>query len=174
MRYAKILKDDFNNGKGIGVTLFTQGCFFRCQGCFNPETWDYEGGKEYTEKTEQKILDLLELPQSNRFTLLGGEPLSEQNWKDLALLLEKVNILKKDIQVWCYTGYNFETLFQMYNMLEEPYLMYILNHIDVLVDGQFVQEKRKLDLAFKGSTNQRVLDMRESMKLGKPKLLKFD
>lgn len=125
---------------------------FHCKGCFNPETWDFEGGKEYTEETQQTILKLIEPEYIARFSVLGGEPLEPQNYFELAKLINLIKQKRPDIKIWIYTGYTYENLVSK----ESTYLEYILNNIDVLVDGQFQEDKRDLTYPFAGSTNQRI------------------
>ena len=163
---------DISNGTGIGVSLFTQGCHFHCKNCFQPETWDFDGGKEYTEETQQTILKLIEPEYITRFSILGGEPLEPQNSFHLAELINLIKRKRPDIKIWVYTGYTIENLYsRCYSTIGEDseatptqcrYLRYILNSIDILVDGQFQEDKKDLTYPFAGSTNQRVIDMKES------------
>ena len=152
MRYAQIRKMDISNGLGVGASLFIQGCHFHCKNCFNPETWDFEGGKEYTKKTQQTLLKLIEPEYITRFSILGGEPLEPQNHFELAKLINLIKQKRPDIKIWIYTGYIYENLINQ----ESTYLEYILNNIDVLVDGQFQEDKKDLTYPFAGSTNQRI------------------
>lgn len=159
MRYSQICNLDISNGLGIGAALFTQGCPFHCKGCFNPETWDFEGGKEYTKEVRDTILKNIEPSYIKHFSCLGGEPLIPQNHFEIACLIESIRAKRPDIKIWIYTGYTLEAL------LENPgsYLTYILRNIDVLVDGQFIQEQKDITLPFCGSRNQRVIDMRKTL-----------
>lgn len=140
---------------------------FHCKECFNPETWDFEGGKEYTKETQQTILKLIEPEYITRFSVLGGEPLEPQNYFELAKLINLIKQKRPDIKIWIYTGYTYENLVSK----ESTYLEYILNNIDVLVDGQFQEDKRDLTYPFAGSTNQRAINMQESRKQNKVVLL---
>lgn len=174
MRYAQIRKMDISNGLGVGVSLFVQGCHFHCKDCFNPETWDFDGGEEYTEETEQTILKLIEPEYITRFSILGGEPLEPRNLLDLAELIVDIKIIKPDIKIWLYTGYEYEWLkFESAtSILEDRYLLQIiLKNIDVLVDGQFQEDKKDLTYPFAGSTNQRVINVQETRKQNKIVLL---
>ena len=174
MRYAQIRKMDISNGVGVGVSLFVQGCHFHCKGCFNPETWDFDGGKKFTEETKETILKLLEPEYIKRFSVLGGEPLESQNWLDLADLLVDIKIQYPNIKIWLYTGYKYEWLnFESVTLASESryYLQIILKNVDVLVDGQFQEDKKDLTYPFAGSTNQRVIDMNETREQGKVVLL---
>jgi anaerobic ribonucleoside-triphosphate reductase activating protein len=171
MRIASIRSMDISNGIGIGVSLFTQGCHFHCKNCFQPETWNFNGGKEYTEETKETILKLLEPEYITRCSVLGGEPLEECNWLDLADLLVSIKIEHPDIKIWLYTGFTYECLEHlMYSNVpgsNKNLLYIILKNIDVLVDGQFQEDKKDLTYPFAGSTNQRVIDMKRTNDCGK-------
>jgi anaerobic ribonucleoside-triphosphate reductase activating protein len=160
MRYAKILQDDFNNAKGISITLFTQACPHHCNGCQNPQTWDFNGGKEFNQKVQNKILELIKKPYISSFVLTGGEPLIDRNLFPLSQLINLIKQKKPDIKIWLYTGYTIEELWER----EEPYLSYILDNIDILVDGRFEKDKKDVTLAFRGSTNQRLINMKQTTK----------
>lgn len=153
MRYASIRDLDISNGNGIGVALFTQGCHFHCKNCFNKSTWDFDGGKEFTKETCDKFMKLVNRPFIKRVSILGGEPLAKENVDDVCNVLKQI----KDKQIWVYTGYTFETV-KNYD---------IMKYIDYLVDGQYVDELRDLKLKFKGSSNQRIIDVQKSLKESK-------
>ena len=153
MRYASIRDMDISNGNGIGVALFTQGCHFHCKNCFNKSTWDFHGGKEFTKETCDKFMKLVNRPFIKRVSILGGEPLAKENVDDVCNVLKQI----KDKQIWVYTGYTFETV-KNYD---------IVKYIDYLVDGQYVDELRDLKLKFKGSSNQRIIDVQKSLKESK-------
>lgn len=176
MRIANIRSMDISNGLGMGVSLFIQGCHFHCKNCFNPETWDFNGGKKYTEETKETILKLLQPEYITRFSALGGEPLEECNWLDLADLLVDIKIQYPNIKIWLYTGFTYEWLQVLANTkkisgYDKNLLYIILKNVDVLVDGQFQEDKKDLTYPFAGSTNQRVIDMNETRKQGKVVLL---
>lgn len=160
MRYASIRKLDISNGEGLGVTLFTQGCPFHCKNCFNPETHDFDGGKEYTIDTKNAIVSLINRAQIKRFSILGGEPLIERNKEDMIDLCSSIKEIRPDIKIWVYTGNIFE------NVKDDWYEL-LYNYVDVLVDGPYVDSKRDLRLKFRGSSNQRVIDVRKSIFEGK-------
>ena len=160
MRIAQIRALDISDGLGVGAALFTQGCPFHCKGCFNSETWDYEGGEKYTQEIKEKILKTIKPEYITRWSMLGGEPLSECNVPELLDLVLSVREEKPEIKIWCYTGDTLENLWKRCEY--SPELQEILNQIDVLVDGPFIQEQRDISLAFRGSTNQRVIDMRRT------------
>ena len=153
MRYASIRDMDISNGNGIGVALFTQGCHFHCKNCFNKSTWDFDGGKEFTKETCDKFMKLVNRPFIKRVSILGGEPLAKENVDDVCNVLKQI----KDKQIWVYTGYTFETV-KNYD---------IMKYIDYLVDGQYVDELRDLRLKFRGSSNQRIIDVQKSLREGK-------
>ena len=155
MRYASIRRLDISNGKGLGVTLFTQGCPFHCKNCFNPETHDFDGGKEYTIDTKNAILSLINRAQIKRFSILGGEPLIERNKEDMIDLCSSIKEIRPDIKIWVYTGNIFE------NVKDDWYEL-LYNYVDVLVDGPYVDSKRDLRLKFRGSSNQRVIDVHKT------------
>ena len=160
MRYASIRRLDISNGEGLGVTLFTQGCPFHCKNCFNPETHDFDGGKEYTIDTKNAIVSLINRAQIKRFSILGGEPLIERNNKDMIDLCSSIKEIRPDIKIWVYTGNIFE------NVKDDWYEL-LYNYVDVLVDGPYVDSKRDLRLKFRGSSNQRVIDVKKSIFEGK-------
>lgn len=156
MRYAQIREMDISNGNGIGVALFTQGCPYHCKNCFNPETWDFDKGTDWTKETEDKIIELLKPEYITRLTILGGEPLIKRNIEPLTALLKRVKGTYPNKQVWLYTGGNFEVLEGLY---EE-----IFQYIDILVDGRYIDELRDIKLKFRGSSNQRIIDVQKSLK----------
>lgn len=163
MRYAQIRSMDISNGEGIGVSLFTQGCPIRCEGCHNSSIWDFDGGKEYNSGVTNKILEAIQPNWIERFSILGGEPLITQNLKELLDLIMKIKLFKPKIKIWIYTGFTYEQLQKrIQDNPNDYYINPILKFSDVLVDGQFVQEKKDLTLRFKGSSNQRIINLRET------------
>ena len=166
MNYGKINPNDIANGTGVRVTLFVSGCTHHCKGCFNSETWDFNYGTPFNLETEEKILKLLEPDYINGLTLLGGEPMEPSNQKALLPLLKKVKekFPKKDI--WCYSGYLFDTEIKNgrahCDSTDE-----MLSYIDVLVDGRFEIDKKNIMLKFRGSENQRIINVKESIKQNK-------
>ena len=158
MKYAQIREMDVTNGNGIGVALFTQGCPYHCKNCFNPETWDFNKGTNWTKETENKIIELLKPEYITRLTILGGEPLIERNIEPLTALLKRVKSVYPDKQVWLYTGGDFEVLEGLY---EE-----IFQYIDILIDGRYIDDLRDYKLKWRGSSNQRVIDVQKSLKEG--------
>lgn len=167
MNYADIKIADVANGKGVRVSLFVSGCNHHCKGCFNAQAWDFNYGKEFTEKEIDKILEDLDHPYVSGLSLLGGEPLEYSNQKGLLPLVKKVKEKFPDKNIWCYTGFDFEkdVIGRMAKNSETT--RELLNYIDVIVDGKFEEDKKDLKLQFRGSSNQRILDVKESLKKGK-------
>ena len=166
MNYGKINPNDIANGLGVRVTLFVSGCTHHCKGCFNSETWDFNYGSPFTEETEEHILKLLEPYYIQGLTLLGGEPMEIQNQRALLPLLKKVRRMYPEKDIWCYSGYLFGTEIKEGRAHCEV-TDDILSCIDVLVDGRFIEEKKNIMLKFRGSENQRIIDVKESLKQNK-------
>ena len=167
MNYGEIKNYDIANGPGVRVTLFVSGCRHHCKGCFNPDTWDFAFGKPYTEETEAEILKMLGNRPIKGLTLLGGEPMEPENQKALLPLLQKAKALYPEKDIWCFTGYRLDedilkNMLPKYEFTEE-----MLKYIDVMVDGEFVLKKRNLMLKFKGSENQRIILVPETLEKGK-------
>lgn len=155
MKYNQIRRMDISNGTGIRVSIFTQGCPFHCNGCFNQETWDFDKGKEFTEKEKELILNLCNSEHISGLSVLGGEPLIERN---LMCLNDLFSDLKRQFPkktIWVWTGFLFE------NLTEKQ--LDILKNVDVLVDGQFDLTKKDFNLKYRGSSNQRVIDVKTSL-----------
>lgn len=152
---------DIANGTGVRVTLFVSGCRNHCKNCFQPETWDFNYGEPYTEETEKHILESLSKPYIQGLTLLGGEPLEPENQRVLVQLLRKVRSNYPEKDVWCYTGYTLELIRDDSSRCHCEVTDEFLSLIDILVDGQFVDELRDITLKFRGSSNQRIIDMHE-------------
>jgi anaerobic ribonucleoside-triphosphate reductase activating protein len=166
MNYSLIRKCDIANGPGVRVSLFVSGCTHHCPGCFQPETWDFNYGERFTDETIWEILRLLEPNYIDGLTILGGEPLDRRNMDDMWSLLDAVRRLgPPEKTVWLYTGSTFETLqvrSQRYGQLTKE----ILNKVDILVDGPFIETKKDLRLKFCGSSNQRLIDLRKTEEAG--------
>lgn len=160
MNYAKIVPCDIANGEGVRVTLFVQGCNHHCPGCHNPQTWDPNAGQPFTEETLNELIELLRPDYIQGLTLTGGDPLYPENREIISDIIYKVLVEfgdKKDI--WMWTGYTYEELLSQINPLNEnDDIDMILNLIDVLVDGQYIESKRDISLPYMGSSNQRVID----------------
>lgn len=159
MNYAALKKFDIANGPGVRVSLFVSGCRHRCKNCFNKEAWDFSYGKPFTENTEQEILTALSADYITGLSLLGGEPFEPENKAVLAEFLKKVKEKSPEKTIWCYTGFEFEKL-------NDPESMEMLKYIDVLVDGRFIEEKKSPALIFRGSANQRIIDVKKTLKKG--------
>lgn len=167
MNYAEIKTCDIANGPGIRVTLFVSGCTHRCQNCFNEETWDFKYGSPFTADTENELINALRPGYVKGLTLLGGEPLEHSNQQGLLPFIRRVKKELPGKDIWCYTGYTYErdVLERMCAEWEET--KELLSYIDVLVDGEFVQALKDLGLRFRGSSNQRIIDLPESLRTGK-------
>ena len=164
MYYGEIKNVDIANGAGIRVSLFVSGCRNKCKGCFQPDTWDFDYGKPYTQETEQKLLELLAPDYIDGFTLLGGDPFEPENQRELLPLLKKVKEMYPNKNVWAYTGYLYETLISNEGHPCCECTKEMLSYIDVLVDGPYVQEMRDISLQFRGSLNQRLIDLAKTRK----------
>lgn len=167
MNYADIKYCDVANGKGIRVSLFVSGCTHHCKGCFNAETWDFHYGKPFTEETAEQVLAYLDKPYMAGLSILGGEPFERVNQQGLLPLLRSMKERFPEKNVWCYTGYDFEKdiLGRMVHQWDET--KELLSYIDILVDGEFVEALKRADLQFRGSSNQRIIEVGPSLKAGK-------
>lgn len=163
MNYAVIKKMDVANGPGLRVSLFVSGCTHKCRECFNREAWDFSYGELFTEETEETVLKYLSGEHIKGLSLLGGEPLEHKNQQGLLSLLKKVKKNYPNKTIWCYTGYDFEKDIKGRMMKEWTETSEFLSYLDVLVDGEFVLEKKDLNLRFKGSSNQRIIKVKESL-----------
>lgn len=165
MYYGTIKKRDIANGPGVRVSLFVSGCTHHCPDCFNRDTWDFKYGEPYTDEIEREILDDLAPDFIAGLSLLGGEPMEPQNQRALLPLLKKVRERYPKKTVWCYSGYTLEELTEgsrgRCEVTDE-----MLSYIDVLVDGEFVKEKKDIRLRFRGSSNQRLIDLRATLARG--------
>ena len=166
MNYAEVKKYDVANGPGIRVSLFVSGCTHHCKGCFNAVTWDFGYGSPYTEKTEDEVIDALSSDYIRGLSILGGEPFEPQNLPSVLPLVKRVREIYPDKTIWCYTGYNFtdDILGRMIDV--RPEVRPFLECIDVIVDGKFVEEKKNLRLKFRGSSNQRIINVKASLESG--------
>lgn len=172
MNYATIKKYDIANGLGVRVSLFVSGCTHHCKNCFNAVAWDFNYGELFTKEVEDEIIDALKQPMITGLTLLGGEPMEPQNQKGLYEFLKRVKKEVPNKDIWCYTGYTLET-----DLLEGKVHLDItddiLSMIDVLVDGKFVEELKDITLKFRGSSNQRVIDLKTTLATNQITLLNF-
>ena len=172
MNYANIKKYDVANGVGVRVSLFVSGCTHRCKGCFNAEAWDFSYGKPYTEATEEEILDALNKDYIAGLSLLGGEPFEPQNQRALLPLLQKFRERYPQKDVWCYSGYTFDADLQEGGRAHCEATDEMLSMLDILVDGEFVEDLKDLKLRFRGSANQRIIDVPRTLREGKLRLWK--
>ena len=158
MRYSGIIKNDVAAGENICVTLFTQGCPHRCSGCHNPETWSYDGGFEFTERTEQEIIEAISANGLQRnFAIMGGEPLCPQNYVQVAKLVRNIRLIYPDIRICVWTGYLYEDLLKISQ--SDPWIDMLLDCIDILIDGPYIAAQRDITLPMRGSANQRIIDL---------------
>lgn len=154
MRYAGLIKNDLAAAPGVCVSFFVQGCPLRCPGCHNPESWDFEGGMEFSTKTLNDILTSLSANGIERpLCIMGGEPLCEENLFLTTLIIKEVREYNPNLKIYLWTGYYIEDL----KAKENNKIDYILNNIDCLIDGPFIQEERDLTLQMRGSRNQRII-----------------
>ena len=166
MHYGEIKKCDIANGEGVRVSLFVSGCTHHCPGCFNKDTWDFSYGKEYTDETEQEIIEALSPDYINGLSLLGGEPFEPQNQQVLVQLLRKVREQYPQKTIWCYSGYLFDRELLSESRARCEYTDEMLSMIDILVDGRFVEKLKDIRLVFRGSSNQRIIDVKKSLNNG--------
>ncbi len=169
MNYAAIKNCDIADGPGVRVSLFVSGCTNHCEGCFQPETWDFAYGSPFTPEVEQKILTLLSPSYIRGLTILGGEPMEPANQPAVAELLRNVHARFPEKNIWLFTGFTYELLTSPRAYPHVPgTTQEILALLDVLVDGPFIQSQKDLMLRFRGSRNQRLLDMHKTREAGTP------
>ena len=171
MHYGEIKNYDIANGEGVRVSLFVSGCRNRCKGCFQPQTWDFGFGRPFTEETEAELLAMLAPSYIAGLTLLGGDPFEPENQAVLLPFLKKVRAAYPKKNVWAYTGYVYEELLAGVSPAAAPQTAEMLSLIDVLVDGPFLEEQKDLMLRFRGSANQRLIDLRKTRETGQLVLL---
>ena len=176
MRYAQIRSMDISNGEGVGVSLFVQGCPFHCKNCFNSDTWDFNDGKEWTEEIKDRFMKLIDRPYIKRVSFLGGECLAEQNLDEVLKLVKEIRISFPEKTIWLYTGFCWNDIMCSFAGLQADCVVLdkkdieawekrkkIISNVDVLVDGEYIDEQKDLSLKFKGSKNQRVIDVKQSL-----------
>lgn len=163
MNYMEIKNYDIANGPGVRVSLFVSGCTHHCEGCFNPESWDFKAGKPFTEETIDKIIEMLKPDYIKGLTLLGGEPFEPNNQKCLLPLVKKVKELYPSKNIWAYSGYLFDK--QIMDIMAKKYDFTedFIKCIDVLVDGEFHFAEKDLAIVYRGSRNQRIIDVKKSL-----------
>jgi anaerobic ribonucleoside-triphosphate reductase activating protein len=166
MNYAQIKNNDIANGPGIRVSLFVSGCTHRCPGCFNEEAWDFNYGKPFTQETVDEILAMLSPDRIRGLTLLGGEPFEPQNQGPIVELLRQIKSRYPNKSIWAFSGYLFDRDILAGRLGDREITMEYLSYLDVLVDGPFVMAKKDLNLRFRGSSNQRLIDVPASLESG--------
>lgn len=171
MHFGAIKDCDIANGEGVRVTLFVSGCTNRCPNCFQPQTWDFEYGEPFTAETEETIMEMLKPSYINGLTLLGGEPFEPANQRGLLPLLRRVRKELPDKNIWGYSGFTYEQLLTEGSRCRCEVTDEILSLLDVLVDGRFVEELKDISLRFRGSSNQRLIDLNATRKTGEIVLL---
>lgn len=157
MRYASIRKMDIVNGEGIGVALFVQGCHFHCKGCFNQETWDFSGGEEWDKDVEEYFFQLIDRPYINHISILGGEPLCPENINDITDIVKNCKKKFSNKKIWLWSGYTFE---------DYIYNKEIVNYLDYIIDGRYIDNLRDTSLMWRGSSNQNVIDVKKTVEQG--------
>lgn len=165
MNYHNITYPDLNNGIGLRVTLWLSGCDNKCKGCHNPQTWDKNSGTKFNDTTKKKLFDVLSKEYIEGITFSGGDPLHENNIKEVNELIGEIRTKYPQKTIWLFTGNTLENIYK-----EESIRKEIIEKCDVLVDGRFIEEQKDLSLAWRGSRNQRVIDIPKTLKSGKIEL----
>lgn len=176
MRYNQIRECDIANGEGVGVALFVQGCHFHCYNCFNTETWDFNGGKELTQETEDKLIELASRTYIKRLSILGGEPLADENLDGVLHLVNRFRLSLPNKSIWIYSGYSFTELFMYDDQIKKNpnYLrkdimeiykkrQEIVKQCTVMIDGRYIDSQRDISLKWRGSKNQNCIDIQHSL-----------
>ena len=174
MHVGQIIETDCANGAGVRLSVFVSGCTNHCKGCFQPQTWDFDFGEEYTPETEEYILNELKKPYYDGITILGGEPFEPCNQAEIVKLIRRVREETSDKNIWMFSGFTYDKDLAPGGCRYTPVTDEILSSIDVLVDGRFVEEERDMRLRFKGSRNQRVIDVKASRTAGTVVLSKYN
>ena len=171
MNYAQMRSMDISNGEGIGVSLFVQGCDFHCKNCFNSETWNFSKGQEWNDKIKNQFLELIEKPFIQRVSILGGEPLHPKNVQNVLKIVDEIRVSYPTKNIWLYTGYTWEEIMtpiisdinskqlKILQMRKE-----LVSKCNVLIDGRYIDELRDVSLHWRGSSNQRVINVQETLK----------
>ena len=166
MNYATIKPRDIANGPGVRVSLFVSGCTHHCKGCFNEIAWDFDYGQPFTQETIDSILEMMEPSFVKGITLLGGEPFEPQNQKPIVELLRKIKRKYPEKSIWAFSGYLFDRDILAGRLGDPAVTREYLSYLDVLVDGPFIESKKNLSLRFRGSENQRIIDVKQSLAAG--------
>lgn len=170
MRYAQIRSMDISNGEGVGVSLFVQGCPFHCKNCFNSNTWDFNGGKEWTEEIKDRFMKLIDRPYIKRVSFLGGECLAKQNLDEVLKLIKQIRISFPEKTIWLYTGYELSEIVKQEQHEKVSGIpdvwskrWEIIKLCNIVVDGEYIDEQKDLTLKWRGSKNQHVIDVKQSL-----------
>lgn len=167
MRYAQMRSTDISNGEGIGISLFVQGCHFHCYNCFNQETWNFNDGATWTTETKEYFLSLADKPYIKRISILGGEPLCDENIESIYDLVCEINKRFKNKRIWLYTGYTWEEIMGGVSSSIDHKLLKLkqlaISKCDILVDGKYIDSLKNYSLKFRGSSNQRVIDVQKTL-----------
>ena len=158
---------DISNGERVGISLFVQGCHFHCKNCFNKDTWDFNGGKKWTQEVEDKFIELARRPYIKRISILGGEPLADENLDGVLNLVNKIRLLMPEKTIWLYSGYLYEQIDNNLDFCNNGAWQKrrdILYLCDVLVDGRYIDSLRDITKKWAGSSNQRVIDLKKTLK----------
>lgn len=163
MKYANIKYNDIANGEGVRTSLFVSGCTHHCKGCFNEIAWDFNYGEDFTREVEDKIIESMKPSYIAGLTLLGGEPMEPANQQALLPFIKRVKAELPNKNIWCYTGYLFDSELLSPSRAHTPITRELLSYIDIIVDGKFELDKKDITLRFKGSSNQRIIDVQKSL-----------
>ncbi len=174
MHYGEIKACDIANGVGVRVSLFVSGCTNRCKNCFQPQTWNFNYGEEFTSETEEKIISLLDKSYISGLTVLGGEPFEPQNQRALLPFIKKVRDSLPNKSVWIYSGFTIEEMLTKDSHPNCEVTRELLELTDVLVDGRFVEEEKDITLKFRGSRNQRIIDVAQTLESRKVCLTEYN
>lgn len=166
MNYAEIKNCDIANGEGVRVSLFVSGCRRHCKGCFNAVAWDFSYGKPFDEAVREHILELLKPDYIAGLTLLGGDPFEPENQRALLPFVKQVKQTYPQKNIWCFTGYTYSDGGIAEPEVQTEVTRELLAHIDILVDGRFMEERKDIRLKFRGSSNQRIIDVKQSISSG--------
>lgn len=170
MRFASMRALDISNGENVGVSLFVQGCPFHCYNCFNSDTWDFNGGKEWTEKTKNKFMELIDRPYIKRVSFLGGECLADQNLDEVLKLVKQIRISFPEKTIWLYTGYELSKIIKQEQHEKVSGIpdvwskrWEIIKLCNIVIDGEYIDEQKDITLKWRGSKNQMVIDVKQSL-----------
>ena len=167
MNYHKIEKTSIANGEGIRVVLWVSGCSLHCKGCHNPETWSLCSGKPFDEEAKKELFEALDKPYIQGITFSGGHPLENENLLQIYNLIQNIRLIYKSKDIWLYTGLTWEDIMSKNDDITDKLRQVIVSMCDVVVDGRYIEEQKDITLKFCGSRNQRLIDVKETLKQGK-------